>query len=70
LLVCLGSFERVEDDADEQSFEAADCFAAALALATLALEVLACGRVAAGLRDRDPVESGAELLASSGAMQP
>ncbi len=63
LLLCQGGarFQRVEDDADEQSFEAAEGFAAALAFAAFALQVLACGCVVAGLRDRDPVEGGVEL---------
>jgi hypothetical protein len=63
LLLCQGGarFERVEDDAYELSFEAADRFAAALALGLFALEVGARGRMHARLRDRDPVESAVEL---------
>jgi hypothetical protein len=63
LLLCQGGarFECVEDDADEQSFQAAECFAAALPLGAFALEVVACGRVVAGLGDRDPVERSVEL---------
>jgi hypothetical protein len=56
--VCL---EGVEDDAGEESFQAAECFAADLALAAFALEIGACRRVEAGLGDRDPVEGGVEL---------
>jgi hypothetical protein len=54
-------FEGLEDDADEESFEAAGCFSFAFAFAAFALEVGACARVVARLRDRDPVERGVEL---------
>jgi hypothetical protein len=54
-------FQRVEDDARELSFEAADRFAAALALRLFALEVGARGGVVARLRDCDPVERAVEL---------
>jgi hypothetical protein len=47
------------------SFEAADRFAAAFAFAAFAFEVCACGRVVAGLRDRDPVERGVELTVAA-----
>src|SRR5262249_24046804 len=47
--------------ADEESFVAAECFAAALAFAAFAFEVGARVGVVAGLRDRDPVERGVEL---------
>jgi hypothetical protein len=56
-----GSLLGLEDDADEESFEAAECFSFALAFAAFALEVGACARVVARLRDRDPVERGVEL---------
>src|SRR5262249_17556932 len=63
LLLCQGGarFQCVEDDADEESFVAAECFAAALAFAAFAFEVGARVGVVAGLRDRDPVERGVEL---------
>ena len=54
--------------AGEESFEAADRFAAALAFGSLAVEVSACGVVIAGLGDRDAVERGVEL-AVAGAIQ-
>jgi hypothetical protein len=67
LLLCQGGarFECVEDDADEQSFQAAECLAAALALAAFAFEVIACRRVVAGLGDRDPVDGGVELTVAA-----
>src|SRR4051794_12585771 len=63
LLLCQGGtrLQGVEDDADEESFEAAECFASALAFASFALEVGACLGVVAGLCDRNPVERGVEL---------
>jgi hypothetical protein len=63
LLLCQGGgrFECVEDDAGEESFEAADRFAACLALGLFAFEVVACRRVVADLGDRDPVEGGVPL---------
>src|SRR4051812_15305363 len=63
LLLCQGwaRFECVEDDADKQSFEAADRFSFAFAFGLFAFEVGACAGVVAGLRDRDPVERGVEL---------
>jgi hypothetical protein len=42
-------------------FEAAERFAAALAFAAFALEVLARRCVVAGLRDRDPVKRSVDL---------
>ena len=67
LLLCQGGarFERVEDDADEQSFEAADGFAAALAFGAFAFEVGASGGVGASLGDRDAVERGVELAVAA-----
>src|SRR5437588_7779791 len=49
LLQCQGGtrFQCVEDDACELAFEAAECFASALPLALLALEVSASGWVEA-----------------------
>lgn len=38
-----------------------ECFASALAFASFALEVVACGWVVTGLRDRDPVEGTVQL---------
>ena len=63
MLLCQGRarFECVEDGAGEESFEAADCFAAGFAFGLFALEVSACARVVARLGDRDPVEGGVEL---------
>ena len=58
-------FECLEDDADEESFEAAECFAAALAFGFLAFEVGAGAGVDAGLGDRDPVECGVELAVAA-----
>jgi hypothetical protein len=57
LLLCQGGvrFQRVEDDACELSFEAADRLAAALPLGLFALEVGARRRVHPCLRDGDPV---------------
>ena len=67
LLLCQGGvrFQALEDNADEVSLEAAECFSAALPFAAFALEVLASGRVVAGLRDRDPVERGVELAVAA-----
>ena len=67
LLLCQGGarFQCVEDDADEESFEAADRFAAAFAFGLFAFEVGACWRVVAGLGDRDPVERGVELAVAA-----
>jgi hypothetical protein len=67
LLLCQGwaRFECVEDDADEQSFEAADRLAPALAFASFAFEVGACRRVVARLCDRDSVERGVELAVAA-----
>ena len=62
-------FEGGVDGAGELSFEAAEGFAAALALALFAFEVGACGRVDARLRDRDPVQ-GAVELAVAAAVEP
>jgi len=58
-------FECVEDDPDEESFEAADRFAAALAFGAFAFEVSARLRVVARLRDRDSVERGVELAVAA-----
>jgi len=63
LLLCQ---ERValEDGVDrssELSFQAAEGFAAALALGLFAFEIGACGRVDAALGDGDPVEGAVEL---------
>jgi hypothetical protein len=67
LLLCQGGarFQCVEDDAGEQSFEAADRFAAALAFASFALEVGTRSWVLARLGDRDPVEGGVELAVAA-----
>ena len=62
-------FECVEDDADEQWFEAADGFASVLAFGAFAFEVGAGGGVVAGLGDRDAVERGVEL-AIAAAVEP
>ena len=45
LLLCQGGarFQRVEDDADEEAFEAAERFPAAFAFAAFAFEVIAGG---------------------------
>ena len=51
LCQCGLGFEGVEDDADEESFEAADGFASAFAFGAFAFEVVACRRVVAGLCD-------------------
>ena len=61
-------FECVVDDAGEESFEAAECFAAAFPFGTFAFEVRAGWFVVARLRDRDPVEGGVEL-AVAGAVE-
>jgi hypothetical protein len=67
LLLCQGGarFECLEDEADEESFEAADGFAAALAFGSFAFEVGAGGFVDAGLGDRDAVEGGVELAVAA-----
>ena len=67
LLLCQGGarFQGVEDDADEESFEAADGFSAAFALGSFAFEVVAGGGVVAGLGDRDSVERGVELAVAA-----
>ena len=67
LLLCQGRarFQGLEDDADEEAFEAADGLASALAFGFLALEVGTCGGVVAGLGDRDPVERGVELAVAA-----
>src|SRR5437588_10850501 len=71
LLQCQGGtrFQCVEDDACELAFEAAECFASALPLALLALEVSASGWVDARLRDSDSVQ-GAVELAVAAAVEP
>ena len=58
-------FQRVEDDAGELAFEAAECFAAALALGLFAFEVGARGRVDACLCDRDAVQGAVELAVAA-----
>ena len=67
LLLCQGGarFQALVDGADEEPFEAADRFAAALAFAAFALEVVAGWGVVAGLGDRDPVEGGVELAVAA-----
>ena len=60
-----GSFSGLEDDADEESFEAADRFSAAFALCSFAFEVGLRVGVVAGLGDRDAVERGVELAVSA-----
>jgi hypothetical protein len=67
LLLCQGGirFQCVEDDADEESFEAADSFASALAFGLLAFEVCARSWVVARLGYRDPVERAVELTIAS-----
>jgi len=67
LLLCQGraGFECLVDGADEESFEAAERFAAALAFGFLAVEIGASVGVAAGLSDRDPVESRVELAVAA-----
>ena len=62
-------FERGVDSARELSFEAAECFAPALPLALLALEVGTRGRVDTALGNRDPVQ-GAVELAVAAAVEP
>jgi hypothetical protein len=58
LLLCQGGarFQRVEDDASEQPFEAADRFAPAPAFGAFAFEVGARAGVDACLGDRDSVK--------------
>ena len=58
-------FQSLEDGADEESFEAAEGFAAALALGLLALEVGAGGWVDAALGDGDAVEGAVELAVAA-----
>jgi hypothetical protein len=67
LLLCQGGarFQGLVDDADEESFEAADGFASALSFGSFAFEVVAGGGVVAGLGDRDPVERGVELAVAA-----
>src|SRR5206468_9310657 len=71
LLLCQGGarFQRVEDDAGELAFEAAECFAAALDLGLFAFEVGARGRVDSCLGDRYAVQ-GAVELAVAAAVEP
>ena len=47
------------------SFEAADCFASALALALLSLEVGPCGWMDAALGDCDAVQGAVELTVAA-----
>ena len=58
MLLCQGRlrFQGLVDDADEEPFEAADGFAAALAFGSFVLEIRAGRLVDAGLGDRDRVE--------------
>jgi len=58
LPLCQGRvrFQSLEDGADEESFEAAEGFAAALAFGSFVLEIRAGRLVDAGLGDRDRVE--------------
>jgi hypothetical protein len=67
LLLCQGGarFQASVDGSDEEAFEAADRFAAALALGRFAFEVVAGGGVVAALGDRDPVEGGVELAVAA-----
>src|SRR4249919_3076786 len=67
LLLCQGRarFKGVEDDPDEETFEAADRLSTALALGLLPFEVGASGRVVASLRDRDSVKRGVELAVAA-----
>jgi hypothetical protein len=67
LLLCQGGarLQRVEHDADEESFQAADRFAATLAFGSLPLEVGAGAGVVARLCDRDSVERGVELAVAA-----
>jgi hypothetical protein len=67
LLLCQDwvRFQRVEDDACELAFEAADGFAAAFPFGLFAFEVGAGGGVVARLRDRDPVEGCVELAVAA-----
>ena len=58
-------FEGGVDGAGEESFEAADRFAARLAFGLFAFEVGAGGGVVARLRDRDSVEGGVELAVAA-----
>src|SRR3954470_20584990 len=58
-------FESVEDDADEESFEAADRFASALPFGAVAFEVGAGGGVDPCLRDPDAVERRVELAVAA-----
>jgi hypothetical protein len=57
-------FEGVEGSG-EQSFEAADRFASALAFGLFAFEIGAGGGVVARLCDRDSVERGVELAVAA-----
>ena len=63
MLLCQGwaGFQALVDGADEESFEAADRFAATLAFGTFAFEVSACRRIDPCLCDRDAVERRVEL---------
>ncbi len=70
LLLCQGGarFEGVEHDADEQSFEAADRFAAALAFGAFAFEVGARGGVVSRRGVRETGEGGAWVAKSPAAV--
>jgi hypothetical protein len=63
MLLCQGGagFEGVEDEAGGLSFEAADCFAAALAVRLFVFEV----GVGPRLGDRDAVEGAVELAVAA-----
>ena len=67
LLLCQGRlvFEGGVDGAGEVSFEAAEGFAAALPFGLFAFHVGACGRVDAGLGDRDLVQGPVELAVAA-----
>jgi hypothetical protein len=58
-------FQCLVDDADEESFEAADGFASALAFGLFAFEIGLGPGMVAGLSDRDPVERGVELAVAA-----
>ena len=67
LLLCQGGvrFQGLEDDAHEEAFEAADCFAPAFAFAAFAFEVGARSGMDACLGDRDSMERGVELAVAA-----
>ena len=67
LLLCQGwaRFQGLEDDADEESFEATDGFAAAFSFGSFAFEVGAGWFVDTGLGYGDSVEGGVELAVAA-----